>query len=305
VDHSTFHKLVSQNRGQDEPENSKTATGGGQKMLTDSTPTLDWREEFISTPRRPRFETKRKEIRSLLLRAMNVRVSLHQQRNYSEVVLKFPASVQQLPPEFQNIYQRSGVTLEDFFSEALFSRPPKSTSTIWSGLVRACYNAYRTAWLHLLKSLYLGHSHPATDKVIKEEVDRLLTQTLKTVGRRQSHKDEQRSIERRFRRLRKDCDAIHRVVQKCVEKKSSRQMIRKSVFQAIRGKRFDNDVLARDRNAWEIIPRGKRFKGSCLEDPTSWTPGQLSIALLAKERGFSYQTVQKKTVNVRNHEQYV
>jgi hypothetical protein len=159
---------------------------------------------------------------------------------------------------------------------------------MWSGLVRACYNAYRAAWLHPLKSLYLGHSHPATDKVSKEELDRLLAQTLKTVGRRQSHKDEQRAIERRFRRLRKDFDAIYRVVQKCIEKKSSRQMIRKSVFQAIRGKRFDNDVLARDRNAWEIIPRRKRFKRPCLEDPTSWTPSQLTIALLAKERGFFY-----------------
>jgi hypothetical protein len=60
----------------------------------------------------------------------------------------------------------------------------------------------------------------------------------------------------------------------------------------------------KERRAWKEIPSRKCFTMPCLEDPTSWKPDQLAITLLAKERGFSYETVEKKTVNIRKHRKY-
>jgi hypothetical protein len=273
-------------------------------MVETTTAPLDWRETFIEIKRKPRAGWA--HIEPLLVRAMNVQVSLRQKRDHSLIVLKFPSSVQQLPENVQAVYSQLGISIEDAFSEVLWKKREECASTVWAELVREGYNAYRETWLHLLESIYLGHSHPAADKILREEWDKLRKETALPPGRRHARAEEELSLKRRFKELLVDCTAIHGMVRDCINKNLEEEEIKRIVFQKINGKRYDKYVLTRG-GAWEMLQenRNKHKKEDeqtivCLHDPTSWKPHQLAIALLAKERGITkYQTIEKMTAYTR------
>lgn len=168
-------------------------------------------------------------------------------------------------------------------------------STLWSELVRVGYKAYRETWLHLLESLYLDHFHPGADRTLSEGLDTLRKQAARSPGRRQALSEEKLSIRRRYKELLAECTAIHGIVQDCFRKNLGAPEIRRVVFQRIYGRRFDKHVLT-SGGAWEMIPYSKVAR---LHDPTSWVPHQLAIALVAKERGTEYQTIEKNTAYLR------
>jgi hypothetical protein len=75
--------------------------------------------------------------------------------------------------------------------------------------------------------------------------------------------------------------------------------LRKAVFLKIYGRRYDKYVLT-DGEAWETLQENKhkdkkedKNKIVRLQDPTSWKPHQLAIAVLAKQRVMTYQTIEK------------
>jgi hypothetical protein len=271
-------------------------------MLANTTEAHDWREELISVRRWP--NPGRKHVEDLLERALNVRVSLRENKDHTLILLKFPASTQELPQVVQDIYSQLGMSIKEIFAEVLLKKPKKGSSTLWSQLVRTAYKAYRETWLQIEELLYLDHFHPDADQYFSAEFLVLRKKTVRSVGRRQLLSEEQQSLKIRFRELLAECKNIHRIVEACVEKNLSEPEIRKAVFTKIRGKRIDKEVLTRDGEAWSLIPYGRQSRVVGLHDPTSWASHQLAIALLARERRLKYQTVEKKIAFTRKTTQH-
>jgi hypothetical protein len=254
---------------------------------------LDWRVEFIDPPRYPRPGLA--EVTRLLLRSLDAKVLFRERRNYTDIVLRFPCSFQQLPQHSRTAYSHLGMSLEDVFSEDLWKKPSKGSSTLWAELFRTGYSAYRETWLSFLKLIYLNHSHPNADKLLRKQLEKLSNETKRLVGRREARDEEIQSRRRRFRQLKAECTDIHRLVEDRAKNNSAESAIRRAVFERIRGKRIDDPVLRRKESAFEDIPYGKRNTVTCLHNPESWQPDQLAKALLARERGCTYQTIEKET----------
>jgi hypothetical protein len=272
------------------------------RMLANTTEVHDWRKELIDVRRWP--NPGRKHVESLLERALNVRVSLWEKKDHTVILLKFPASTQELPQEVQDIYSQLGMSIKEVFAEVLLKKPKRGSSTLWSQLVRTAYKAYRETWLQIEKLLYLDHFHPDADQYFSAEFIVLRKKTARSVGRRQLLSEEQLSLKIRFRELLAECKNIHSIVKACVETNLSEPEIRKAVFTKIRGKRIDKEVLTRDGKAWHSIPYGRQSRVVRLHDPTSWRSHQLAIALLALERDRKYQTIEKKIAFTRQTTQH-
>lgn len=270
--------------------------------LESTTEVDDWREELIDVRRWP--NPGRKHIEDLLKRALNVRVSLREKKDHSVILLKFPASTQELPQALQEICSQLGMSIPEIFAEVLLKKPKGGSSTLWSQLARTAYKAYRETWLQIEELLYLDHFHPDADQYFSAELFVLRKKTARSVGRRQLLTEEQFSLERRFKELLADCENIHSLVEDCVERKLTEPEIRKAVFTKIRGKRIDKEVLTRDGEGWRSIPYGRQSCVVSLHDPTSWESHQLAIALLARERRLKYQTVEKKIAFTRKTNQH-
>jgi hypothetical protein len=76
------------------------------------------------------------------------------------------------------------------------------------------------------------------------------------------------------------------------------------VFSKFGGKRYAKELFSTDDEFWNEIPYGAQEQPKCLDDPRSWKPNQLAIALLAKELGKSYQTIEKQIRYNRNPASY-
>ena len=255
---------------------------------------IDWREELISPPLRiPR--TGWKAVKELLSRSLRAKVSLRERARHTDIVLRFPSSSRELPENIQKAYSQLGMDLGAVFSEILWKRPRKGSSTLWSELVRAGYKAYRETWIHWQELLYLNHFYPPVDHMFQEQLAKLQKKTRRSVGRRQALEEERQSRRRRFRQLLVDCREIHKIVELCVEKNQDQLAIRKAVFRKIHGRRIDDLVLRRHKSPFDEIPYVKRDRVVSLTDPRSWKPEQLAKALLASERKCEYQTIEKET----------
>jgi hypothetical protein len=182
-----------------------------------------WQDEFIDIARSPRKGWD--SVRDLLSRAVPVEVSLNEQKDHTLMVLRLPVSTKQLPENVRAIYSRLGVRIEDVFAELLWKRPRKGSSTLWAELVGTAFRAYRKTWLHLEEVMYLDHSHPAIDKQIRAELQKLSEQTRRPTGRRQALEAEQVSIESRFKELLHTCNVIHTIVRDCVAQRLSERDI--------------------------------------------------------------------------------
>jgi hypothetical protein len=258
---------------------------------------FDWREELISPPRMPKPGWG--AVEELLSQSLRARVSLRERAGHTDIVLTFPSSSRKLPERVQKAYSQLGMDLRAVFSEILWKKPRRGSSTLWSELVRAGYKAYRHAWIHWQELLYLEHFYPSVDQAFRKELDELRKNTRRSVGRRQALEEERQSRRRRFRQLLLDCREIHKIVELCVEKNQDQLTIRKAVFHKIHGRRIDDLVLRRNDSAFDEIPYVKRDKIVSLTDHTSWKPVQLARALLACERRCAYQTIEKETAVAR------
>jgi hypothetical protein len=259
--------------------------------------TAEWQEEFIDRPRWPRKNWP--EVKDLLLRAARIEISLREEEDHTLIVLKLPVSTKQLSEEFQAFHSQRGVRMEDVFSELLWKKPAKGSSTLWSEFVRMGYSAYRKIWIDLQEEIYVGRSHPEIDKHIREELDKLKNDTARFPGRRQTQEGEQLSLKNRFKELLRNCETIHAIVTACVAQKFSEPAIRKVVYREVQLKRFAKNIFLEHAGVWDKIPYGRQSQAVCLHDPTSWRPNQLAIALLAKERDLKYQTIEKKIAYAR------
>jgi hypothetical protein len=282
---------------------TQNAVGGRRRVpkLKRMTEVDDWRKDLIEVRRWPK--PGRKDIEDLLKRALDMRVSLRENKNHAAILLKFPASTQQLPRAVQEICSRIGMSSEEIFAEVLLKKPNRGSSTLWSQLVRTAYKAYRETWLQIEELLYLDHFHPDADQYFDAELSVLRKETARSVGRRQLLAKEKLSPKRRFKELLADCENIHSLVKDCIRRKLSEPEIRKAVFTRIRGKRIDKGVLTREGEAWRLIPYGRQSCVVSLHDPRSWESHQLAIALLARERCLKYQIVEKKIAFMRKTNQ--
>lgn len=274
-------------------------------MLAKKAAVLDWREELIELPRRPRCGWE--SVEKLLSHSQRAQVSLRERKNYTEVILRFPSSSHQLSSRVQRAYSELGMDLPSVFAEVIWRKPSNGSRSLWSELVRVGFNAYREAWLHFQKLLYVGHFHPKVDALLCEELTKLRKATRLSAGRHHVLEEEKQSRRRRFRQLVETANEIYRVVQTCVQNDLGVSATRRAVFHKIRGKRIDDFILRNDRgmnkSPFERIPYGKQGRAVHLHDPTSWKPHQLAIALLSLERDCEYATIERETAIVRKQQQ--
>jgi hypothetical protein len=218
-----------------------------------------------------------------------------QDQESTDIVIRFPWSSKVLPPEHREAFFDKHVTLERVFDD-LISRPrEKGESAVERKLASEAYDAYKMTWLHLFKSMHLDERDPRHEppKWLEE-----MENEFKTKGQGgRPKKDETRKLERRFRLFLDHCGWLNREI----------DMYQKQTQSAIEGNRvhvlrkFWREILKvpcgraiLGGEAFLNIPYGNQTTPVKLEDPTSWTPRQLAISLLAFEREQDYHTIERK-----------
>ncbi len=243
-----------------------------------------WREKFGGPSRFPRPWNA--EVAALLHDCWPTEVFLREDANTTEIVLRFPVSSKRLPEEIQNKYFGHELSLSRAFDEVVWAAPEKGQHSFWSRLAKAGYDAYWSAWMHLLKVVYSEHLFPEGNK--QEDVWlaelKASRRSRSSAGRRSELEVERKSFERRFNELLQWCTDLHELVKQCRQDELSTQDIERKVFQTITGQRHDHNVLSGKAFCWTQ----NRFD-PVLYDPQTWTPKELACALLALER---YSTIQ-------------
>jgi hypothetical protein len=261
-------------------------------LQRETEPIKHWTEEFQTRYRRPRM--REKELARHLKESWPDEVILREFPTSTEIVLRLPFSSRQLRNKFKEVYSQVGFTLDDAFEEIVWKAPGAGQRSFWSQLARAGWSAYRQAWLHFLKVIYVDHFHPQANRKLLERLNKWLAyqpdlNKLASVGNRKETRAERASLLRRFKILEAWCDGLHQSINRYNRQCTQAKEIRSRVHAEIHGHRDDHLVLG--GKAFGLI----RTKNQpVLADAKSWKPRQLAIALLAFECGREYETVQKK-----------
>lgn len=297
------------------------------------TPTLSqldskkyWREKYGLTMRlsRPSWYA----IWRLLKSSRKTKIFLRENAHTTDIVLRFRVNSQSLLPRAKEIFADSGLKMKDIFGEILGTLPPRGESTLRAQLTRVGNKAYREAWIHYIRMLYLDRSYPIVDKalanclknfkiLISERGLAINRQECKdfiadgawefsakqiefrkglSTGRRELVKTEKKGLERRYEQLLKNSLLIHEIAETATEKHQRPERIGKAIqklyVKKVDDTRGENKIFG--GKAFEIISHGRKSPTPELHNPRSWKPYQLAIALLALERSQEYDTIKRK-----------
>src|SRR3989442_1212113 len=175
-----------------------------------------WQEESGMTLRIPRPGWE--HVRYLLRKSWPPQISLREDGDATEIVLRFPSYRQQLPPTMREMYSRLQIPFPGVFEEVLWMKPrPNERRTLWSQLANDGYKAYREMWIHLFRVLYLGHFHPTANNLLFAWIESLRKSTARgAVGRREEFQTERDGLRKRCDELQTKCELIHQAVEAVV-----------------------------------------------------------------------------------------
>jgi hypothetical protein len=262
----------------------------------------EWEEGLGITTRLPRPGLE--EIGKLFARSWPPEIFLREHTKTTDIVLRLPVSSCQLPSGHWNAYFGRGATLKSIFEEILWKAPPSKGKKLWYQLAGLGYSLYAKTWLHMVRAQYLDRYPKLNDSYIAD-INELEENAERKVGRRPESQAEKRSLATRFQRLLGVCREAHLAAQRAAKDVPSRnQEIRSNEIRKKIWTQIEKDVCA--SRAEHLIFGGqpfskipskatKRYAKPSLVEPNSWTPEQLTIAILCIERGLSYESVQKKT----------
>jgi len=182
------------------------------------------------------------------------------------------------------------MSLSTAFDEIVWKAPEKGRHSGWALLAKAGYDAYWSAWMHLLEVGYCDHASPAVNQQIKVWLGELKgTRRLRSAGRRKGHEVEHKRVRRRLKELLKWSEGLHTYVRWCNARKLTRQVTEQRVFQRIEKERHDHNILSGKAFSWS-----KNRIEPVLHNSQSWKPRELAVSLLSLELNCDYDTVIRK-----------
>jgi hypothetical protein len=279
------------------------------------TPTQSWQEEFGIQPirySRGGFE----HVVSLLKSAWPPAVELRESHvaDATEIVISFPGTSQKLPNLFREVYFGYGMTLDKAFQEVLRTRLQQKM--LRSELAGLGYNAYREAWLHLIRLLYKDNSHDKANKVLSAEIRSLERSTRR--GRRGKESEVDRNnLLKRYAELLLVAQRVHGAAIRVTAQFSVRARripanervtrIRAGIWDDVKdlyGKRvahliFSGEAFQRISEAEKGYTIGDHFFLVRLESPSDWSPEDLATSVLSLEEDKSYNAIRGKIKTLR------
>jgi len=257
-------------------------------------PSEHWRDKFGGPSRLPRPWNA--EVAAFLHDCWPTEVFLREDATTTEIVLRFPVSSKQLPEEIQTKYFGHELSLSRAFDEVVWAPPEKGQHSFWSRLAKAAYDAYWSAWMHLLKVVYCEQLFPEGNKQEDLWLAELKAsrRSRSSAGRRSELEVERKSFERRFNELLEWCTELRDLVEQRQQDKLSNEDNEKTVFQKSTGQRHGYNVLSGKAFCWT-----KNRFDPVLHDPHTWTPKELASALLAVERYGTFGAYDTVTRRIR------
>jgi hypothetical protein len=250
-----------------------------------------WREEQKIPIRIPR--SGHEKVQQMLTSIRLPRVFLREHTKTTDIVIRLECS-SQLLPVLREMYSKAGFDLPMVFRQVLSKTASKGRSTFSSELSTLGYSTYCQTWIRLFERLYQDRFHPAVNPPswLAQFKD---TFRRKTGRRRQ---EDAASFNERFTLLFRHCKKLQGSVEDIVlrvrrEKSGAGitgKQVRENLWKEILEIPGGHSILGGE--AFAEIPYAT--PRTVIEDPRSWTPRQLAIALLAFESDLNYQTVEKR-----------
>jgi hypothetical protein len=185
------------------------------------------------------------------------------------------------------------------FEEIIWKKPNRNEQrTAWSQLARYGYGVFVKSWVEFLRRLYANHFHPPSNQIQIAEIEAIEKAATLRRGRRPESDLEQATLVRRYKELMKACRLIHAASNQVrgrapkASPKEARKQIWEMIGKEVYGSRFDYLIFG--ERVFKEMPRHKRDIGASLDAPETWTPRQLSLAILSFQTELKYSTLEKK-----------
>jgi len=261
-------------------------------MQAEISRTNDWQDEVGLVPRYPRLGLENLE--RLFQGLKEPTISLRNRADKIEIVIGLRSSLTSSQLNSLKRLETHELTISQAFRDVLWGKLEGSRNNTWTVLSRTAIGAYRQAWLHLATVTVLGHPHPETTEDRKKLICNLEKSTrVGDRGRNRVPYAERYRLRKRYNALRKICTEIHGVAEKTVMTASTREAaVPKAVWKAV--KPYSDLICGVDsifngaafrEMPYKRIPR--------LDQPKTWKPYQLALALISIETNRQFRTVQR------------
>jgi hypothetical protein len=263
-----------------------------------------WRNDIGMPLRFPRFAYE--EVVTLANAAWPPEVFMQEHLKTTDIVVRFPVSSRQLSDVDREILFENNAPLSRVFEDVISKAPVKKGSTVNAKLAAEAYFAYKATWLLLFQSLYVDRLDPRANVKKRGDAPKLdkpkWFETMEQVFKSRRSpgaptKDDDDRLRTRLKLLIDYCESLHRqIIEHQAEQRiaieSRRVNILRNFWRAIL--KIPGGVSILGGEAFLKIAYEKRDNPPKLEDPATWKPRQLAIALLAFEEGHAYHTIERK-----------
>jgi hypothetical protein len=263
-------------------------------------PTNNWHKEVGVRARfsRPPID----EVRTKLENVEVDYIRLRERGDYADITVRLLTRPAKLFPGLRKRVKKAGLSLGSAFEEVLSKKLDGSGTTARVQFTRTAIAAYRSAWEEFYRSAYIGHSHPDADAYHK----RIFNDHIAPVARLHSSRGRSKNAEtyltiigNKYDFWLSKCEFIHTAAKKVAERwRNDNKPRRKAIWALV-----EEQIYGMPGTDW--IMGGAAFlkipgRAALLEQPTTWTPRQLAIALIAIKEGSAYETVEKKLRRIKD-----
>lgn len=256
-----------------------------------------WHEEFGLPVRVPLWDWE--SVRHMVLSAWPPTIHLVQRKKFTDVVVTFKGSFATLSRDTGSLFRRMEGTYGSSFEEIIWKKLNRNEHrTAWSQLARYGYGVFVKSWVEFLRQLYVHHFHPRSNQTQIKRIEAIEKAAVLKRGRRTESALEQATLVRRYKELMKACRLIHTASNQVrgrapkATPKEARKQIWEMIGKEVYGSRFDYLIFG--ERVFKEMPRHKRDIGASLDAPETWTPRQLSLAILSFQTELKYSTLEKK-----------
>jgi hypothetical protein len=252
-----------------------------------------WRKDVGAPVRYPR--TGYDHVVELVNSAWPPVVFMREHLKTTDIVIRLAASSRQLTDIHRKMYFEKCGPLRHIFDNVISKPSLKKENTIRWKLATEAYRAYQMTWLHLFRVQLLNQFDPRSNSPEWYSAMEKTFKSRRPSGRPKKDNDDQ--LRNRFELLLDLVTRLRRRIaehqaKKSFEAEGDRIYILRALWREILKIPGGGSILGGE--AFLKIPYGKRNEPAKLEDPTSWKPRQLAVALLAFELGQAYQTIERK-----------
>jgi hypothetical protein len=229
-------------------------------------------------------------------------VFMRETEDFVDVVIRFDGVPENLKPGIRDLFRQSRTHLGEVFDEVLLQAPRKGDDTLKSQLANVGFTAFHQTWKHVLWQLY-GESyyHPHGREEFFQKLQRWNAFPEHKRGRIARGREERQQLLARYEKLLGQCEGLHKMVceatalvgrEKGIRPSDIPDKVRMAKWPDVTHLHWGLAILGGE--AFAEIPYGKREVHPKWENPDTWRPKHLAIALLAFERGQKYETVERK-----------